>query len=126
MALWREGLLAQKVLQGNTRGYKHHPQLKRFNASPNPLGAIASYLRAVVDEADQRGYHFDRSKIIKRYFRGRIEVTEGQVAYEFQHLLGKLKVRDANLHQQLKRLNGLELHPLFTAVPGAVEVWESV
>lgn len=27
VALWREGLLAQAVLAGQTRGYKRHPQL---------------------------------------------------------------------------------------------------
>ena len=27
VALWREGLLARKVLQGQTKGYIHHPQL---------------------------------------------------------------------------------------------------
>jgi hypothetical protein len=30
VALWREAWLAQKVLLGKTRGYKHHPQLRRF------------------------------------------------------------------------------------------------
>jgi len=30
VALWREALLAQKVLQGKTKGYRHHPQLIRF------------------------------------------------------------------------------------------------
>jgi hypothetical protein len=28
VALWREGLLAQKVLLGKTNGYRFHPQLK--------------------------------------------------------------------------------------------------
>ena len=31
---WREGLLAQKVLTGTTRGYRNHPQLERFRALP--------------------------------------------------------------------------------------------
>jgi Pyrimidine dimer DNA glycosylase len=30
VALWREALLAQAVLRGRTRGYRHHPQLARF------------------------------------------------------------------------------------------------
>jgi len=30
VAAWREALLAQKVLAGATRGYRHHPQLVRF------------------------------------------------------------------------------------------------
>ena len=64
VALWREGLLAQNVLIGNTKGYKNHPQLIRFKNTNNPLGAIACYLRDVVDEADKRGYNFNRNKIV--------------------------------------------------------------
>ncbi|MBZ4683793.1 MAG: hypothetical protein JG768_1220 [Fusobacteriales bacterium] len=30
LATWREVLLAKKVLEGNTKGYKNHPQLIRF------------------------------------------------------------------------------------------------
>jgi hypothetical protein len=30
VALWRESLLAQKVLAGKTEGYRSHPQLERF------------------------------------------------------------------------------------------------
>ena len=30
VALWRETLLAQVVLRGQTRGYRNHPQLDRF------------------------------------------------------------------------------------------------
>ena len=37
VALWREALLAQKVLQGQTTGYRHHPQLVRFRAMPDPV-----------------------------------------------------------------------------------------
>jgi hypothetical protein len=51
VALWREGLLAQKVLQGRTTGYRSHPQLHRFRQSGEPLAAIATYLWAVHDAA---------------------------------------------------------------------------
>ena len=54
VALWREGLLAQAVLGGNTKGYKHHPQLSRFHEQPSPLGSIATYLRGVQMEAQAR------------------------------------------------------------------------
>lgn len=40
VALWREGLLAQNVLLGNTKGYKNHPPLIRFKDTKNPVGAI--------------------------------------------------------------------------------------
>ncbi len=38
VALWREALFARMVLQGQTRGYRQHPQLARFRAHPDPLG----------------------------------------------------------------------------------------
>jgi hypothetical protein len=41
LALWREALLAQKMLQGQTRGYRFHPQLERFRAQSDPSAAIA-------------------------------------------------------------------------------------
>src|SRR5215471_13078795 len=63
VALWREALLAQAVLKGQTRGYTHHPQLVRFKQTRNPTQAIASYLQAVHDEAAARGYNFDRKRI---------------------------------------------------------------
>ncbi|MDB9822307.1 pyrimidine dimer DNA glycosylase/endonuclease V [Deltaproteobacteria bacterium] len=125
VALWREGLLAQKVLQGNTKGYKNHPQLRRFKNTGNPAGAIASYLRCAVDEADNRGYNFDRSKIINKKFKGKIPVTSGQLEYEFTHLLGKLKGRDPELYTRLNKVKRIELHPIFYRVSGDVEDWEA-
>jgi hypothetical protein len=63
VALWREALLAQRVLQGNTTGYRAHPQLHRFRQSADPLGVISTYLWAVHDEATRRGYAFGAAKI---------------------------------------------------------------
>lgn len=124
VALWREGLLAQKVLMGETRGYRNHPQLARFRASANPVGAIASYLRAVADEADERGYRFDRSRIARRSSRGHIPVTTGQIDYELQHLLAKLQTRDPDRFRSLKGIRQIRLHPMFRRRKGIVESWE--
>lgn len=63
VALWRESLLAQKVLAGQTRGYTRHPQLIRFRKSSRPEKAIALYLHSICDEAERREYQFDRMKI---------------------------------------------------------------
>lgn len=63
VACWRETLLAQKVLRGLTRGYTNHPQLIRFRAHPQPLEAVATYLSGLADEADARGYSFNRALI---------------------------------------------------------------
>src|SRR4051812_24852777 len=93
VALWREALLAQKVLGGLTKGYRHHPQLARFRAHRKPVAAIATYLAAVSAEAVRRGYSFDARKIGGGRVSVKIPVTRGQLAFERRHLLRKLKLR---------------------------------
>ena len=124
VALWREGLLAQNILLDKTRGYKHHPQLARFKALPNPIGAIASYLRRVADEADRRGYQFDRRKVSNKRLIGRIPVTSGQLEYEFRHLLRKLRTRDPEACRRLRKTRRIRPHPIFDKRRGSVENWE--
>jgi hypothetical protein len=126
VALWREGLLAQNVLLGNTKGYKNHPQLTRFKNTTNPVGAIASYLRYVVDEADMRGCKFNRRKIINKRVKSKICVTSRQIEYEFNHLLAKLKVRDPCLYNKIKRTKNFKVRPLFNKVNGNIEEWENI
>jgi len=126
VALWREGLLAQEVLRGRTRGYRHHPQLARFRAQRNPAAALASYLRAVHEEAVRRGYRFDRRKIGARRSRGKIVETDGQLLCEWQHLRRKLKRRDPPTYAQHRSDHVPEAHPLFRIVPGSVREWERV
>ena len=126
VALWREGLLAQKVLAGNTVGYKNHPQLLRFKNTINPVGAISSYLRGVVEEANRRGYNFDKNKILNKRLKSKIEVTQGQVEYEFLHLAQKLKKRDPVRYSQLQGIDKIVIHPLFKQIKGDIEEWEIV
>lgn len=124
VALWREGLLAQKVLAGETRGYRHHPQLARFHAQPDPSGVIAAYLRGVQHEAERRGYRFDATKIGRASHNVRLTVTRGQLAYELAHLRAKLALRDAVALQRIADIRDPEPHPLFAVVSGEVESWE--
>ena len=126
VALWREGLLAQKVLLGETTGYKNHPQLARFKNYKNPLGAIASYLRCVVEEANKRGYNFDSNKIKNKNIKTKLLVSSGQIEYEFEHLLRKLKNREPDLHGELKNTKIIKAHPLFKKKKGGIEDWEIV
>src|SRR5689334_20947553 len=93
VALWREALLAQAVLRGRTKGYRHHPQLSRFRAADAPVGCIADYLRAIAAEADRRGYAFDSRKIARGEWKGRLVVSRGQLEYEWTHLRKKLAIR---------------------------------
>lgn len=149
VACWRETLLTQKVLRGLTRGYTNHPQLIRFRAHPQPLEAVAAYLSGLVDEADARGYSFNRALIgagedstDKAYKNGTdkaenpyasvalIPVPLGQLEYELAFLQHKVAGRDPEWEHRLsERLAARgELaacaHPLFEVVPGAIEPWE--
>jgi hypothetical protein len=124
VALWREALLAQKVLAGITKGYRHHPQLSRFRNQPDPQGAIAAYLREVQHEAILRGYHFDAAKIGRCTEGVKITVTRGQMNYELAHLRAKLKLRDPEAFQRIAGVTEPIPHQLFTLVEGDVEAWE--
>jgi Pyrimidine dimer DNA glycosylase len=126
VALWREALLAQKVLRGATRGYRHHPQLLRFSETKNPTAALAAYLKAVHRESVQRGYNFDGSKIGARHDRGKILETRGQLLYEWSHLKRKLKQRDPKRHREFAAVKNPKPHPLFKIIPGKVRAWEKV
>lgn len=123
VALWREGLLAQAVLCGRTRGYRHHPQLDRFKAHARPTAAIAAYLHAVCDEADARGYHFDRSKVARRIRRITISETGGQLQCEWSHLLRKLKRRSPADYRRVFA-GRATAHPMFRLRAGGVQPWE--
>jgi hypothetical protein len=124
VAAWREALLAQKVLRGATRGYRHHPQLTRFRARPDPVAAIAAFLRGLSEEAKRRGYHFDAAKISRRRFTGRIPETKGQLLLEWRHLRGKLRVRAPRLAREFGKWDVPEPHPLFRIVAGGPRPWE--
>jgi hypothetical protein len=123
VALWREALLAQAVLRGKTIGYRNHPQLTRFRETARPVAAIADYLRTVQEEAVDRGYKFDRSRISSARTSGQILVSSGQVEYEWRHLRKKLTARDPSWLKRLRRQH-LDVHPLFVVIEGPVEKWE--
>jgi hypothetical protein len=127
VALWRESLLAQAVLLGKTKGYKHHPQLLRFQKLDDPAAGIAAYLAAVHAEAVARGYNFDASKIAPKRWKGKIPETRGQIDYEWEHLGKKLAKRNpAWRKEHFQGVKKPEAHPLFRLTAGGVRDWEKV
>lgn len=124
IALWREALLAQKVLRGQTRGYRNHPQLERFKKCRQPRKAIANYLLGVWEESKRRGFRFDKSKVGRRSRVESLKVTGGQLGFEFGILCQKLKRRSPEKCRQLKSEKKVLAHPLFKVVTGPVEHWE--
>jgi hypothetical protein len=124
VALWRETLLAKHVLEGKTKGYKNHPQLDRFKKSKRPLDNINYYLSLVFEEASERNFSFNKEKIDWNFRHEKLKVTDGQLNYEFEHLLKKLKVRDPVKFRLLKKSDSVDPHPLFKVVGGEIAEWE--
>ncbi|MEM1541019.1 MAG: pyrimidine dimer DNA glycosylase/endonuclease V [Ignisphaera sp.] len=126
IALWREGLLAQKVLEGSTKGYINHPQLTRFKQSQNPLLSIGTYLYYVYLEGVNRGYRFNLNKI-KVYntsITGFIPITSGQIRYEYKLLLYKLSSRDPQWRKQIECIERIDVNPVFYIIEGSISEWE--
>ncbi len=123
-AAWREALLAQAVIRGRTTAYRRHPQLARFLTAPAPCACINQYLAALYDEAQARGYRFDRRKIGRGGRRQRVTATTGQLRYEWRHLRAKLLVRDPRWLSRVRPGSRPDAHPLFAIIDGPVEDWE--
>jgi len=126
VALWREALLAKKVLENKTKGYKNHPQLIRFKESTRTADCINQYLWEVYQEAKKRNYSFNKDKISDNFKQVTLGVTTGQLQFEIKHLKEKLKSRDAEKLKELTALKNLESHPLFKIIEGEIESWEKI
>ena len=124
VALWREALLAQAVLRGRTRGYTRHPQLDRFRHQTAPVRSIANYLHVVHEEASRRGYKFDRRKIARGGSVTQIETSRGQLRFEWQHLIDKLRARNPQWLHSLRVASLPRPHPSFRIISGGIEGWE--
>ena len=124
VALWRESLLAKKVLEGKTRGYKNHPQLERFKNSKNSLELINKYLETIYKESISRGYKFDSKKFNKTKISRKIKITSGQIEYEISHLLKKMEKRAP---KELKKMEKkIKANPVFKTINGTIEKWEKI
>ena len=126
VALWREALLAKAVLSERTRGYKYHPQLLRFRSHPQPRRAINFYLAQVLAEAVARGYSFDLKKVGPVRRVARIPVPSGQVEFEWQHLMKKLRRRAPKSYRYGRSAGTPKCHPLFRRTTGSVAPWEII
>lgn len=124
VALWREALLAKKVLAGQTSGYRHHPQLIRFQISGQPLVFIDKYLESIYTEALSRGYNFDSSKFNAQSLKDKLTVSSGQLVYESKHFLKKIQQRAP---AEIWRLAGkVEANPIFKTIDGGIADWEKL
>jgi hypothetical protein len=77
-------------------------------------------------ESIARGYDFDRSKFGPAVLPRRIAVTRGQLEYEWNWLMSKLRKRNPGLYRQHRKLSAPRVHPLFRLRQGGVAEWERV
>jgi hypothetical protein len=125
---WREALLAQKVLQGGTKGWRNHPQLDRFKGHPEPMKAISYYLLKIHEESVNRGYKFNKTKIqYPEATPEKIQITRGQLDYEYNILMERLEKRSPKKYvENIEQMIGeVDPHPLFTVKLGDIESWET-
>lgn len=144
VAVWREGLLAQKVLLGQTKGYKHHPQLDRFKKKG--INFIRTYLYDIAKEMIERHYNPNILKLdlhLRDYLdtiKTPLTITEGQLDFEFDHLQTKLYTRNTKKFKENEistlirdknkwkktglKFHKIKPHPLFNVIEGDIESWE--
>ena len=138
LGLWREALLAKKILaeetiSNKTQGYSNHPQLIRFKKSITKLIAISVYLEEIYDEGISRGYKFNRNLMhipgVLRNFKHYdiIPVTTGQLVFELALLRQKIYNRDGGWYDKhLADLSEVmpKPNPIFRLIHGPKEEWE--
>jgi len=127
LGVWREGLLAQKVLLGKTKRYKNHSQLIRFKDCDDSIEMIGCYLLGIYLESEARGYSFNFDKIVDCRNTGmKMDVNIGQLEYEFQHLLLKLKIRDFKKYSDVRKIKEIKAHRMFRIIDGGIADWEKI
>jgi len=126
---WREALGAQKSLyylsKGIKIGYSNHSQLIRFKQHQNPMQMLCNYMHTLVDEAERRGYSYNRSLIQLPQDSQILAETNGQLEYEWQWLAKKLKMRDPQRYVALKAIKP-SCNPVFKIVAGPIQPWEKI
>jgi hypothetical protein len=84
----------------------------------------------IFEEVKDRGYSYNKSKIVKiGKIVQKIQITKGQLEYEYDILKKRLSKRDSNKYWELCKLETekktLKPHPIFTIIKGDVETWET-
>ena len=112
ISLWREGLLAQKVLNGEVNIQLNSPLWEKLKKSQNPLRAIGAYLSFVAAEGARRGYKFSHEKILYPNFESyEIKVKPQDLIFEMTHLRNKLKMRDQHKWDEISKVSEVSPHP---------------
>lgn len=140
LGLWREALLAKKLVYGQLHAvsdvgkkYLNHSHLRRFDREHAVPFRIMHYLREVYREGIRRGYKFNRELTLWHgdwdggLADGGIKVTVDQLKFELLLLKERVYTRDrAWFDEQLHNLVELipEPNPVFRLIWGPREEWD--
>lgn len=102
-------------------------QLHRFRSLEQPLDGIGAYLAGLVDEADRRGYRFNRKLI-------GVPATALEPLINVSSRTAGLRTMASGYQTDATRSGPLAVdnpsrlrsHPIFRAVRGEIESWEKV
>lgn len=122
--LWRSGILARKILLGEVTKTTNYPHLDRFKGANNPIKCLDHYMYFVLQEALERGYKYDPSKItIVKEFSWRMTTTKNQLRYEWKLLWRRVKEKHPDYLLKMKK-EAMTPHPFFRQIKGPVDPWE--
>lgn len=132
--LWSEALQCQDVILGITNMHKNHPQTHRWIKEKDPLRSLSTYLLMLHNwVSENTKYNYNRDLIVykKPGFVRQMFVTSGQLKYEADCLVQKLKERHGQCLQKTQLEHDIYFkkivpHPLFTVIDGAIEPWEKI
>lgn len=121
-----EGISGYKALTGQQKMWANHSQLIRFKATDKPEYYLQIYLNQIFIERLNKWRDTIDAPHITADMNPLLEVTEGQLIYEWNHYLNKLAIRNKTLYNTLKQIDTPEPHPIFKVIEGDIEQWEKV
>jgi hypothetical protein len=87
---------------------------------------MGRFLLEIAEEAERRGYAFDRTKIhgLGSERGHRIGAARGQIEYEFELLKWKLERRDAKTLERIRGVAEIPISGIFERTEGGIASWE--
>ena len=125
VALWREALARPGRAPGAIPGdIATIPSCSDSARSPLRVAASPSTFGPCTRNRSSEATASTGARLCTGGTVARVDVTRGQLDFEWRHLLAKLEKRNPPVLEALQNTGDPAPHPLFRVVPGAIEEWE--
>ena len=121
-----EGISGYKALTKQQKMWQNHSQLTRFKKSTYPEDNLKIYLLSLIIEKSNRNIEVLGLPLFNNTTRELLNVTEGQLIYEWNHFIKKVKERNPEHYKKISSIIIPEPHPIFKVISGSIEEWEKV